>query len=152
MRTNKKGFTLIELLVVIAIIGILSAVVLVSLHTAQSKANDAAIKADMKSIQTQAAIYHDTGNGTYGLGINATTADCTAGVFGDSVVMRALAAIGSKHVTPICLLLSNGTNATGYIAASPLLANPSTYFCVDATGAATTTTVAPTVSSTQCGN
>ncbi len=61
---KSKAFTLIELLVVIAIIGILAGVVIASLNSARTSGRVAAIKSNLKNLQTQAIMYH-ADNGTF---------------------------------------------------------------------------------------
>lgn len=58
LRRN-AGFTLIELLVVIAIIGILAAVVLVSLNSARAKSRDARRVSDIHQMQTALELYYN---------------------------------------------------------------------------------------------
>lgn len=71
---GKKGFTLIELLVVIAIIGILAAVVLVSLNNARIRGRDARRLSDLQAVSLALEIYNDQNDGVY---------PTTTGVLGD---------------------------------------------------------------------
>lgn len=125
-----RGFTLIELLVVIAIIGILSSVVLASLNKARDKGANAAVKADLHGIRSQADIVYDNSSPQNYSNtcadqniINAITAAITAG--GD---------VGATVATRC-----NNSNAAW--AANVLLKVPENggvdvYWCADSTGQA----------------
>ena len=140
--TKQKGFTLIELLVVIAIIGILSSIVLASLNSARKKGQDASLEGSMSSLRTQAEIYYSDNSNSYNnlFTANNTWASTTAGV---QSLLTAVNNISTTHTA--------GSSATAWAASAQLTATASTtYFCVDSTGTAKTSTTALTAGNTVC--
>lgn len=84
MKISKpiSGFTLLELLVVIAIIGVIATIIIASLGSAKSKANDSKALAQLSSMRTQAELYRTT-YGSYGP--NSTNCDEAGTLFGSGV-------------------------------------------------------------------
>ena len=121
-----RGFTLIELLVVIAIIGILASVVLVSLNSARNKGNDAAVKANLGGVRTQAELVYDSSGNSY-----ATV--CTSNPIADALTAADNAGPAGDGVE--CF-----DTVAGWVATAQLHDTTQGYWCVDNTGKAGTTT------------
>ena len=129
---KQKGFTIIELIIVIAIIAVLAAIVLVNVTQYIQKGKDAAIKADMSTLQTNGAVYFDKQSPTTYAGFKS---DAT--LYGNPET----AAIGQGAA-----LTNESESASAYCITMKL--NDTTYWCVDSTGYSGAPTAAATCADT----
>lgn len=135
----QAGFTLIELLVVIAIIGLLSSVVLASLNSARNKGADAAIKSQLKSLQSQAEIIYDNAVPNSYEGVcedaNVILQVTAAGNAGGATTIAFADATASAHdTTAVC-----HDSSDNYAIEVPLKTTNAQSWCVDSNGTAKAT-------------
>ena len=62
---NRKGFTLIELLIVVVIIGILAAIAIPKFSNTKARANEAAMKSDLRNLASAMESYYTDNNNSY---------------------------------------------------------------------------------------
>jgi len=95
---SRKGFTLVEIMIVVAIIALLAAIAIPNLVGARRTANEAAAKANIKVLLTEAETYSaGAGNGAY---------------YADVAGMQAASAAATKYCAAPCI--TSGTGCGGY--------------------------------------
>ena len=144
---EKQGFTLIELLVVVGIVGLLAAVVLVSLGRAKKEGNDAAVKTNLHTVVNQAELFYSDHNSYLPAGGSAiaVTSPCPTYISGgtnmftnNKTLADALAEAVSVGDGSACY---NSANA--WAVAVGLESNVNTSWCIDNSGAARAVNSAP---------
>ncbi len=113
MAKKQDFFTLIELLIVVAIIGILAALIIVSVTTAAAKARDIKRQEDLKNIQKALTMYYTT-NGNYPSTGGSWRSNCSAfGSYPTSGANGYIPNLAPTYIPNLPIDPREGTNCLG---------------------------------------
>ncbi len=142
---SARGFTLLEILVVIAIIGIMSGIILTIVNDSRTRAKDARIKTELKSMKTVLELGF---NGSRYLDLTSYVSGAT----GPAIQGALVAAPGGPNYVDLNKIRSdiknqvgpnnavyfvvskNSSGVTAYALYSQLASNAKLYYCVDSAG------------------
>lgn len=124
---KQKGFTIIELIVVIAIIAVLAAIVLVNVTQYITKGRDSAIKGNLSTLSTDAAVVYDAASSYNSSAENSACASTAA-----NLIYNTINSYGLNMATTGYYSCQN--NSTSFCACAVMASNVSNAFCVDSAG------------------
>jgi type II secretion system protein G len=101
---DERGFTLIELLVVVIILGILTAIAVPSYLSFRGRSNDAAAKANVRTIIPDIEQYNADNNGYLGMTMTGLQATYDASIDPSKYTLKSVTA------TSYCVDSSSGTS------------------------------------------
>lgn len=115
--TNRTAFTLIELLIVVVIIGILAAIAIPKFANTKDRANETAMKSDLKNLASSMEAYFNDNQSTYATSLTAlgTAYRSTTGV---TVTLGSVSSTGwsatATHVASAktCKITLGGTGSS----------------------------------------
>lgn len=136
LRKSERGFTLIELLVVCAIIGVLAAMVMVSLSYTRARANDTRVRASMNQFRNMAEIYYSSQNSSY-LGFDTciafpTSGNCITQPIADAI-LQLRNDVEFHNDDPGSVEAES--DVRDFCVSAPLRTTPTTFVCVESSGA-----------------
>lgn len=100
---NYSGFTIVELLVVIVVIAILASITIVAYNGIQGRANDVAVKTDLKNTGLQYQLYYsdpavvDSGYPSSKADLETLDINVTNGSYDTSILSNFVACVSSDH-------------------------------------------------------
>ena len=126
---------MIELLIVIAIIGILASLVLATVGTSRSKADDARLKSSIRQLRVLTEQFYD-GNSYVYTGLDTcidtpTEANCGAQTIADEIIILKNEIEDAADQTGIVAVAAD---AQEFCIAAPLKVGNSSYICVNSVG------------------
>ncbi len=124
---KQKGFTIIELIVVIAIIAVLAAIVLVNVTQYITKGRDSAIKGNLSTLSTDAAVVYDATSSYNSAAANSACASAAA-----NLIYNTINGYGINMATAGYYSCQN--SATGFCACAVMASNVNNAFCADSAG------------------